>query len=68
VVRVRRARPHAARSAADAPEIDGIVRIAAGGGLAVGEFARVTITGASRHDLRAKIAVRPGDSGVASRR
>ena len=50
-----------ARSAADAPEIDGVVRIAAGGGLAVGEFARVTITGASRHDLRAKIAVRPGD-------
>jgi ribosomal protein S12 methylthiotransferase len=45
-----------ARSAADAPEIDGVVRIAAGGGLAVGEFARVTITGASRHDLRAKIA------------
>ena len=46
-----------ARSAADAPEIDGVVRIAAGGGLAVGEFARVTITGASRHDLRATIAV-----------
>ena len=45
-----------ARSAADAPEIDGVVRIAAGGGLAVGEFARVRITGASRHDLRAKIA------------
>jgi ribosomal protein S12 methylthiotransferase len=45
-----------ARSAADAPEIDGVVRIAVGGGLAVGEFARVTITGASRHDLRAKIA------------
>jgi ribosomal protein S12 methylthiotransferase len=50
-----------ARSAADAPEIDGVVRVAASGGLAVGEFARVTITGASRHDLRAKIAVRPGD-------
>jgi len=45
-----------ARSAADAPEIDGVVRIAAGGNLAAGEFARVTITGASRHDLRAKIA------------
>jgi ribosomal protein S12 methylthiotransferase len=50
-----------ARSAADAPEIDGVVRVAASGGLAVGEFARVTITGASRHDLRAKIAIRPGD-------
>ena len=45
-----------ARSAADAPEIDGVVRVAAGGRLAVGEFARVTITGASAHDLRAKIA------------
>jgi ribosomal protein S12 methylthiotransferase len=46
-----------ARSAADAPEIDGVVRIAAGAGLVVGKFARVTVTGASRHDLRAKIAV-----------
>jgi ribosomal protein S12 methylthiotransferase len=53
----REGRTALARSAADAPEIDGVVRIAAGGGLAVGEFARVTITGASRHDLRATIAV-----------
>ncbi len=36
-----------ARSAADAPEIDGIVRIAGGNRLAIGDFARVTITGAS---------------------
>ena len=45
-----------ARSAADAPEIDGIVRVAGGSRLAVGDFARVTITGASGHDLRARIA------------
>ena len=49
-----------ARSAADAPEIDGVVRIAAGGRLVAGEFARVTITGASAHDLRAKIAASAG--------
>ncbi len=45
-----------ARSAADAPEIDGVVRVANGDRLAVGEFARVTITAATEHDLRAKIA------------
>ena len=45
-----------ARSAADAPEIDGVVRIAGGGRLPIGDFARVTVTGASGHDLRAKIA------------
>jgi ribosomal protein S12 methylthiotransferase len=45
-----------ARSAADAPEIDGQVRITAGGHLAVGEFARVTITGATEHDLKARVA------------
>jgi ribosomal protein S12 methylthiotransferase len=40
-----------ARSAGDAPEIDGTVAVADGAGLAVGEFARVRITGASTHDL-----------------
>ena len=45
-----------ARSAADAPEIDGVVRIAAGSRLTIGAFARVTVTGASGHDLTAKIA------------
>jgi len=44
-----------ARSAADAPEIDGVVRIAGGGRLPVGEFARATITGAAEHDLHAKV-------------
>jgi ribosomal protein S12 methylthiotransferase len=45
-----------ARSAADAPEIDGVVRIAAGSRLPVGAFAQVAVTGASGHDLAAKIA------------
>jgi ribosomal protein S12 methylthiotransferase len=44
-----------ARSAADAPEIDGVVRIANGGKLAVGAFARVKVTGADEHDLRARV-------------
>ena len=42
-----------ARSAADAPEIDGTVRVADGRGLRPGEFTRVTIAGASEHDLAA---------------
>ncbi len=40
-----------ARSAADAPEIDGNVAIDNGAELPIGEFARVRITGASAHDL-----------------
>ena len=40
-----------ARSAADAPEIDGTVAVADGARLAIGDFARVRITGASAHDL-----------------
>jgi ribosomal protein S12 methylthiotransferase len=46
-----------ARSAADAPEIDGVVRIAHGTRLAVGSFARVAITASSEHDLEARVAV-----------
>jgi len=45
-----------ARSAADAPEIDGTVRVAEGRKLATGTFARCTITGASEHDLTARIS------------
>jgi ribosomal protein S12 methylthiotransferase len=45
-----------ARSSADAPEIDGVVRIAHGSTLKVGTFARVVVTGADAHDLEAKIA------------
>ncbi len=44
-----------ARSEADAPEIDGVVRIARAGKLAVGEFADVEISGSSEHDLDAKL-------------
>jgi ribosomal protein S12 methylthiotransferase len=44
------------RSAADAPEIDGVVRIVGGFNLAPGTFARVRITGADQHDLRAVLA------------
>jgi ribosomal protein S12 methylthiotransferase len=43
-----------ARSAADAPEIDGVVRIAGGGKLSAGTFARVRVTGADAHDLAAR--------------
>ena len=45
-----------ARSAADAPEIDGTVHIADARELAAGSFARVTVTGATDHDLTARIA------------
>jgi ribosomal protein S12 methylthiotransferase len=43
-----------ARSAGDAPEIDGVVRIAAAGALKVGEFARVEIVAAGAYDLEAR--------------
>jgi len=42
-----------ARSAADAPEIDGLVLIENARGLPVGEFTRARITGSGEHDLRA---------------
>jgi ribosomal protein S12 methylthiotransferase len=45
-----------ARSVADAPEIDGIVRIADGTGLAPGEFADVVIESADDYDLNARRA------------
>jgi ribosomal protein S12 methylthiotransferase len=43
-----------ARSAGDAPEIDGVVRIRGGGRLKVGEFAAVEITAAGTYDLEAR--------------
>jgi ribosomal protein S12 methylthiotransferase len=51
-----------ARSAADAPEIDGVVRIARPGRtLKAGDWAEVQVTGANDYDLHAKIArARPG--------
>jgi ribosomal protein S12 methylthiotransferase len=47
-----------ARSEADAPEIDGVVRVRGAGAAAlpVGEFADVEITGASEYDLEARLA------------
>jgi ribosomal protein S12 methylthiotransferase len=46
------------RSEADAPEIDGLVRIAGDGAAAlpVGEFADVVVTGSSEYDLEARAA------------
>ena len=42
-----------ARSAADAPEIDGLVYVEDADGLEPGQFARVTVRGADEHDLYA---------------
>lgn len=47
-----------ARSTADAPEIDGVVRITGSASLKPGQFADVRITGASEHDLEA--VMQPG--------
>jgi ribosomal protein S12 methylthiotransferase len=48
-----------ARSAADAPEIDGVVHIAGGAGLTPGDFVEVEVTGADTHDLHARAVSRP---------
>ena len=51
-----------ARSSADAPDIDGLVRIKLGrrgAAVRVGEFVDVTITGSDQHDLTAKRAPKP---------
>ena len=53
--RSTRATSRIARSSADAPEIDGVVRVEGGGKLAVGAFARVRITGADAHDLSGRL-------------
>jgi ribosomal protein S12 methylthiotransferase len=45
-----------ARSSADAPEIDGVVRIRGGAGLKPGEFATVIVEDADEHDLTARPA------------
>jgi ribosomal protein S12 methylthiotransferase len=45
-----------ARSAADAPEIDGTVKIPRPGRLRAGDWAEVEITGADEYDLTARIA------------
>ena len=48
-----------ARSQADAPEIDGVVRIRGGGGLSVGGWADVVVTGSDTYDLEAELATAP---------
>jgi ribosomal protein S12 methylthiotransferase len=48
-----------ARSEADAPEIDGVVRIAKAGKLRAGDWADVEITGADDYDLTARLAKPP---------
>ena len=45
-----------ARSASDAPEIDGVVRILAAGGLKVGDFSDVRIIRSDAYDLEARAA------------
>jgi ribosomal protein S12 methylthiotransferase len=47
-----------ARSEADAPEIDGLVRIRGRGAakLPVGEFAEIVVTGSLEYDLEARLA------------
>src|SRR5712675_1194686 len=45
-----------ARSAGDAPEIDGVVRIAASARTRPGEFIEVEIIGADRYDLQGRLA------------
>ena len=46
-----------ARSMADAPEIDGVVRIADGATSKPGQFIEVRVTGADAHDLEAVISI-----------
>jgi ribosomal protein S12 methylthiotransferase len=45
-----------ARSAGDAPDIDGVVRVRGAQGLRIGEFATVRITAADDYDLEAVVA------------
>ena len=51
-----------ARSAADAPKIDGMVRIEDGAHLKTGEFAQVKVVGADTHDLFAECGAQCGAS------
>ena len=47
-----------ARSAADAPEIDGVVRVKGARGAKPGELLRVRIVAADEHDLAAVVVTR----------
>jgi ribosomal protein S12 methylthiotransferase len=48
-----------ARSEADAPEIDGVVRIGKAGKLRAGDWADVTITASTNYDLEARLTTSP---------
>ena len=48
-----------ARSSADAPEIDGVVRIEAGGRLQLGDLVLVEVTAADDYDLTARLLAAP---------
>ena len=59
--RGRKAAHAIGRSATEAPEIDGTVRIERAAGVTPGTFVRVVVTGADAHDLVARVADdRPG--------
>jgi len=49
-----------ARSQAEAPQIDGVIRIANARGLRVGDFAEVEVTGADAYDLTARLCSAAG--------
>jgi ribosomal protein S12 methylthiotransferase len=54
--RSRKATVAVARTPADAPEIDGVVRIRDAAHVPAGTFATVRITGADAHDLAGELA------------
>ncbi len=55
------------RTAWDAPEVDGVVRIRGGASLSPGQFARVRVERTDAFDLQAVSRDAPGRSGVAPR-
>jgi len=57
-----------ARSAADAPEIDGVVHIEDGAHLQAGEFALVEVVGSDTHDLFAECGAQRGEQRAAQGR
>ena len=57
-----------ARSSADAPEIDGVVRIRDGGALTPGEFAEVIVEDSTEHDLVACLVAQPAQRAAGTTR
>ncbi|MEM7768002.1 MAG: 30S ribosomal protein S12 methylthiotransferase RimO, partial [Pseudomonadota bacterium] len=54
---------HIGRSQADAPDVDGIVRITGEAELAPGDIVPVTITGADAYDLEGRVNAPPPGAG-----